>query len=34
MQLVHLWRRGVTDEEHPTLLIGYISDDQVLERQN
>lgn len=34
VQLVHLRRRGVADEEHPSLLIGYIPDDQVLERQH
>lgn len=30
MELIHLRRRGVTDEEHASFLIGYIPHDQVL----
>ena len=34
MNLIHLRRRGVADEEHASLLIGYISHYKVLEGQD
>ncbi len=34
MELVHLRRRRVADEEHASLLIGYISHYQVLKGQH
>lgn len=34
VQLIHLWGGGVADEEHPPLLIGYVSHYQVLEGQH
>lgn len=30
MEFIHLWRCGVADEEHSSLLIGYISNNQIL----
>lgn len=34
VELVHLRRRGVADEEHASLLIGYIPHYQVLKGQH
>lgn len=34
MEFIHLWRGGVTDEEHASLMIRYIPHYQVLKRQH
>lgn len=34
MELIHLGRGGVTDEEHASLLIGYIPYYQILKGQH
>ena len=34
VQLVHLRGGGVTDQEHPALLIGYVPHNEILQRHH